>query len=512
MQSHKSIAFILFCIAMAVFVQCRHGMLPDGNYQLISTYPLIDPDYTQLIIPPNIAPMNFRIREPANGYFVKIYSTNSGEIRISNQHGKISIPEKQWKRLLENNHNQPIFIDVYAKRSDGWVRYQTIRNQIAEESIDSHVVYRLINPGYVGWDQMGIYQRNIETFDESPVFTNQTTQKNCMNCHAFCNQNPDQMLFHMRASFAGTIFCDHQTIRKVNTKTPHTLSAGVYPAWHPDGRHVAFSVNNIYQRFHRNTDESIYVFDTFSNLIIYDTQTNQVTTSPAVSTERLENVPNWSPDGKFLYYGSAEKQPDMQYNDIRYDLMRIAYDVQTNTWGTPEPVLLASKTSQSISFPKVSPDGRFLLFSMSDYGYFHVNFKSSDLYLMNLETGEIVKPNINSDLAESYHSWSSNSRWFVFVSKRRDGLCSRLYFAHMDTNGQVSKPFLLPPKDPDFYDTFLKNYNVPEMVYGSVKVDRWKLMKVAKEGGDDAQFDPAVDVDAITVATQSRKMEGMKKY
>ena len=72
---------------------------------------------------------------------------------------------------------------------------------------------------------------------------------------------------------------------------------------------------------------------------------------------------------------------------------------------------------------------------------------------------------------ESFHDWSSNSHWFVFSSRRGDGLYTRLYLASIDDNGKISKPFLLPQKDPFFYDKSLFSYNVPEFISSEVKVD-----------------------------------------
>ena len=83
---------------------------------------------------------------------------------------------------------------------------------------------------------MGLYQRCLEDFTETPYMTNEQTDRNCMNCHSFCNRNPQKMMFHMRAKNGGTFTWDGARIEKLNTKTPQTLSALVYPRWHPSGR------------------------------------------------------------------------------------------------------------------------------------------------------------------------------------------------------------------------------------------------------------------------------------
>ena len=78
---------------------------------------------------------------------------------------------------------------------------------------------------------------------------------------------------------------------------------------------------------------------------------------------------------------------------------------------------------------------------------------------------------VNSNNTESFHDWSTNSRWFVFSSRRDDGLYTRLYIAHIDANGKASKPFMLPQRNPmqNVYNLF--SYNVPEFIIRPVKIN-----------------------------------------
>jgi hypothetical protein len=87
---------------------------------------------------------------------------------------------------------------------------------------------------------------------------------------------------------------------------------------------------------------------------------------------------------------------------------------------------------------------------------------------------------LNSDFTDSYHSWSSNGRWLVFSSKRTDGLTARFYISHIDVDGNSSKPFIMPQKDPGFYDRFLKSFNVPEFSTFEVDVSPGKILKSAR--------------------------------
>jgi len=508
---YKSInqVFFGFILIILCFQNCS-GLIP-GDYTETERLPNIDPDYTGITFPPNIAPLNFKINEEGTEFYVDIYtdSKDSKRIRINARGNIVMIPIKKWKAILSENRGKELYIDIYQKdENDRWIKFRTIENKIAKEEIDSHVAYRLINLGYMLWRKMGIYQRNLENFNESAIFTNRMTRHNCMNCHSFANNNPESMMFHLRGDYSGTMLVKNGRVNKVNTATEYTMSAGVYPAWHPDGNHIAFSVNQIGQSFHAGKDKSIYVWDKASDLVIYDIQTNTITTSPKVSTKRTENLPNWSPDGKYLYFCSGHEWLNKDKpNASKYDLMRISYDVETNHWGDVEPIITAEETGKSVSFPRVSPDGKHLLFCMSDNGYFSIHFLSSDLYMLDLKTKKYRKLDINSDHSESFHSWSSNSRWFVFASKRKDGAFSRLYFSYVDTLGNVYKPFLMPQKDPTFYDTYIMNYNVPELIDGPVTVSHWNLMETAHKEPVKARFDSTVNVDALSGATKIEKKE-----
>ena len=90
---------------------------------------------------------------------------------------------------------------------------------------------------------------------------------------------------------------------------------------------------------------------------------------------------------------------------------------------------------------------------------------------MELESGE-ARPlkEVNSPDVESYHTWSSSGRWIVFSSRRYDGTYTRPFFAHLDRDGNATKPFELPSADPDYHRQLLKSYNVPELMKGPVSV------------------------------------------
>lgn len=483
--------FIKAVILIALMYSCSTDI---GNYTEVDRYPAIYPDYTAIVIPPNIAPLNFVVKEKGKAYVVKIVAQGEKAITIESSNGIIDIDINKWHNLLEKAKGKEINVEVYVKGENGKVqKYKTITNKVSVEEIDSHMAYRLINTGYVMWSAIGIYQRNLENFEESVIIDNKSIDNTCINCHSFARNDPGSMMVHIRAQHAGTIVQTGGETKKINTKTSHTLAPGAYPNWHPDGKHIALSVNSISQRFF-SKDIRIEVSDAASDIIVYNAETNTVTTSPQVSTSARENLPVWSADGKYLYFISAPPVTDYESEyKARYELMRIAYDVEKNVWGQADTVISAQKTGKSITFPKISPDGRYLMFTMSEYGYFSIHHPDADLYLLNLQNGQYEKMDINSSETDSYHCWSSSGRWFVFSSKRMDKLFTRPYFCYFDKDGKVSKPFVLPQKNPEFYDSFLKNYNIPELITGPVEASPFELRDLIRKDAQPVKLDASVD-------------------
>jgi hypothetical protein len=504
----KKVAYFNYiAVFLAFMVFSCTGPSDIRGYEEVTDYPEIFPDYRDVVVPPNIAPLNFDIKEEGKKYFVSISSENFKTVNIISKSSVIRFKEKIWRKLLTSNKGEQIKINIYVLGEDRkWARYKQFAIEVANEDIDDYLAYRLINVGYVLWEKMAIYQRDLTSFKEKPIIHNRNTGENCMNCHSFCNNDPERVMFHMRKKYSGTVVAVGDSLFKLNLKTPYTMSAGVYPAWHPDGKHIAFSVDIVRQFFHA-IEKRNEVYDRASDLIIYDIKTNTVTTSPKVSTKRRETLPTWSPDGRFLYYCSAPGLSDTLSNDeVKYDLLRISYDTKNNQWGEVDTVLLSSEIGSSISFPKISPDGRYLMFCHASHGYFTIYDATSDLYILDLQTGEYCPYPFNSDCEDSYHSWSSNGRWFVFSSKRLNGLCTKPYISYFDSEGKSHKPFLLPQKDPKFYYSFVLNYNVPELVKSAVLINRNKLLEIATGDPINVSFDKSVQIDALSGATRFNEL------
>jgi len=485
-------------IIFALFYVLRDNKVTIMQYSVINRPAGIQPDYSGTVIPPNIAPLNFVVQQDGSGYFVRIYSEKGEPIEIFSKTPRIVIPKKAWRKLLDLNRGQQLSLDIFVKsqairsaseaENKGWSRYKTITNEIANDNIDAFLVYRRIRPGHRTWRDIGIYQRNLNNFDESLILDNGYYNHGCLNCHTFCLNQPDKMLIGIRSAVYGssTLLIEDGEVKKIGTKFG-------YSTWHPSGRLASFSVNDVRLLLHSAANEVRDVIDFDSLMAYYLTDLQAVkTTSDFTKSDRLETYPTWSPDGRYLYYCSApitwtdRTVVPEDYDQIKYDLVRADYDIDHDQWGPLETVLSAEDTGLSIMLPRISPDGRWLLFCMCNYGCFPVYQPSSDLYMTDLsaaeQTGqfEYRKLDINSDKSESWHSFSSNSRWIAFSSKRDYGVFTRIYLAYMKEDGTVCKPILLPQRDPTYYDSCLWTYSVPELITKPVRITKEELGRVVR--------------------------------
>ena len=487
----------------ALLVACGQHLNVPTNVTMENRLPSIYPDYTEVTIPANICPMNFIVQEGETEAMARL--TYPGGEFIYGEGQKILIDEEQWAEMLDSAKGKEIKVEVFAKINGKWRGYQPFNIYVAEDSIDEYISYRAIQPSYVAYERLSIVQRNITNFDASDIYNNMSVSTEdvgqCINCHSYKNFKTDNMLFHMRQGLGGTMIVTNGELRKVDLKTDETLSAGVYPAWHPTHNLIAFSTNKTGQSFHTKDLNKIEVQDTESDLILYDVDKNEVSIISELDDE-LEVFPTWSPDGKKLYFCSAhfeyendsiEKSAEMiqRYKEVKYSLYSVDFNPDTKEFSNVQMVYDAASDSinQSVTLPRVSPDGRYLLFAQAEFGCFHVWHADADIYMMDLQTQEVQKLDaVNSPRSESYPTWSSNGRWIMVDSRRDDGNYTRPYIAYFDKQGKTHKAFLLPQQDPNFYTFYLRSFNRPEFMIEPVKVSPREFAAKAKEEAIPAKY------------------------
>lgn len=471
------IQHLLLVALVALMASCSSHPSVPAQYTSVDSIPAIYPDYTDVTVPANIAPLNFMMIDSLCTSCVVRVSSADGSQRTYGDGVKVIFPEDEWTALKSASLGKSIKVEVFGEYEGKWLAFKPFSIHVSADKVDPYVSYRLIQPSYGLYDKMNISQRNVTNFDEQVIFNNQvacTDKKGqCINCHSYQNYRTDNMLFHVRVTNGGTVIVSDGKAHKVDLKRGDMLSAGVYPSWHPSLPLIAFSTDITHQWFHTSHRNKIEVFDTASDLVLYDVKNDKVTTICA-DTTRLEVFPTWTPDGKYLYYCSTNTyKPDstntgdyrLDFESLRYNLYRRSFDTKSRTFGEEQLVYQADSLGRSVSLPRISPDGQFLVMAEGDYGYFNIWHHEADIRVLDLKSMTMltdVAMNTPS-FAESYPSFSSNGRWIMCASRRDDGNFSRIYFAHFDGK-KVSKAFLLPQRDPEHNIYRLLSYNRPEFM------------------------------------------------
>ena len=460
--------------------------------------PAIYPDYTQVTVPVNMAPLSFEYDGEADEMVAR-YAVGNDDIVCN---GQPAIDE--WHSLAQKAKGNAITVEVYTRNGDQWTRFKPFSIFVSPDSIDPYISYRLIAPSFISYEALTINQRCLENYDESVIYDNKLCgfekDGQCINCHHYQWYNPQRLQFHARQYQGGTVIAYDGKMKKVNMRNDSILSAGVYPAWHPWLNLIVYATDKTLQNFHTVNPNKVEVYDEESDIIAYNVETDEVTNLENSDTE-FEVFPAWAPDGKALYYCSAHferqdtattkaKEVQRRFRELKYSIYRKVFDPDTRQFGPRELVFDAAARDSSATFPRISPDGRYLLFTMGQYGYFHIWHHDADLWIMDLsgewrsESGEFATARrmdeVNSPDTESYHSWSSNGRWIIFSSRRNDGTFTRPFIAHVDKDGHATKPFELPSEDPDYHRQFLRCYNIPEFMKGPVTITPQAFADVLK--------------------------------
>ena len=429
---------------------------------------VIWPDYKEVTIPANIAPLNFRyamkdLRRAKTTFTL-------GERSVTLKGREVEWRLGAWKAFISDAAGQTVTVSAEAV-----VAGQPVRDEwsfyVSEDAIDGWLTYRLIEPSYQMFNEVSIMERNIENFDETVICDHRVTDNSCMNCHVHGQQRGDYSLYYIRGAGGGSILNRDGELRKLTLNAPGMLSGTVYGELHPSGRFGVFSTNIILPSFHAMAGNRMEVYDTASDLTVADFDSNVMINLPHLARpDKFETFPCFSADGSAVFWCVADSlQVPEALERLRYDLVRADFDAATGRIGEQiDTVWSAQAHNGSACHPKASPDGRWLLFTAADYGTFPLFHTESTLNLVDLQTGA-VRPldEIKGDKSDTYHSWSSNSRWFVFASKRGDGTYGKPYFCHLDADGRTTKPFVLPQKSARFYVYNLKSFNIPDLASSS---------------------------------------------
>lgn len=449
--------------------------LPE-NVTKVNQQPKIFPDYAGVAIPAEIAPMNF---DYSGGNYdcldLVVKGSKGGEIHLNGDAVDFDVDE--WHELTAKNKGGKLTFTLSVEADGQWTQYKDFEMTVSDFALDEWgLTYRRIAPGYEVYGKLGIYQRDLSNFDEFAILENTQAPGACLNCHTSNRTNPNQFTFHVRGEHGATLIQQNGKREWLKAKNDSLKGSMVYPYWHPSGNYVAYSTNTTHQSFHAVKDERIEVFDQASDVFVYQPATHELLLDTLLMTkDHYETYPVFSPDGKTLYFCSSTAEPIPEgYKNIKYNICKIAFDPTTGKYGNKvDTIFNARALGKSATHPRPSYDGRYIMFTMADYGCFPIWHREADNWLLDLKTGEAKPMTVaNSKNTDSWHNWSSNSHWFVFTSRRGNGLHTRLYIASIDEKGNISKPFLLPQRNPQaYYEDLLDSYNTPDFTSKKVEFD-----------------------------------------
>lgn len=469
---------LIYLTALAL-TACGYESTHNANH--IDTLPPIYPDYTGVTVPLNICPLNFDMADDGYQMIDATIEGNNGYIHCQNK-GAIEIPMGKWRKLLAQNAGDTLRVTVCAKKDGKWSRYNSFGIAVSTDSIDYAIVYRRIAPAFETFSNIGIYERDLSSFDEHTIMDDNLLQMACMNCHNFNRNNPDDLILHVRGPQGGTFIQKQRNLQYYNTKTDSTLNNFAYSYWHPDGRYIVFSMNTTRQIFHTAADKRIDVFDGQSDICVYDSETEEILYAPHLRTHSFENFPAFSADGSRIYFATADSTTmPLNFEKIRYYICSVGFDANGGTVGaTVDTIIDLRPQGLSASVPKPSFDGKYIMFNSLTHGNFPIWHSAADLWLHNIATGDTYPlTEANSPKSEAYHNWSSNSHWYCVASRRDDDLHSRLYFARIGDDGKSTKPFMLPQIDPkNYYEQTLQSFNSPEFSIKPVGLNRHAAEKM----------------------------------
>jgi tetratricopeptide (TPR) repeat protein len=467
------------------------GMADATGSPLQITYPL-----EGTLFPPESVAPTFVWKDEAGDadrWDVRVRDDTGGELlRASVDAPQWRPSEESWKQIKQRSVARDVEVTVAGvSRTPGAPVSPPARVHIrtSRDAVGDSLFYREVplpfltavqDPSRIRW--------RFGTIDEEsgPPIVLQNLPV-CGNCHSFSDDGStlglDVDYGNDKGAYGILPVSQHMVMddAKIITWSDYKredgeLTFGLLSRVSPTGRYVISTVK----------DRSVFVampdlmisqlfFPIKGILAVYDREAKTFSALPgADDPQYVQTNAVWSPDGNEIVFARAkayrsehlEQQnsalvdekdvPEftVEKKPFRYDLYRIPFN--GGKGGTAEPVQGASANGMSNFFPKYSPDGKWIVFCKAR-SYMLLR-PDSELYIIPAQGGVARRLRYNTARMNSWHSWSSNSRWLVFSSKVNTAY-TQLFLTHIDENGNDSPPVLLERfTSPD------RAANIPEFV------------------------------------------------
>jgi hypothetical protein len=309
-----------------------------------------------------------------------------------------------WESIKKASIEQPATVTITGYANAKPVSLGRMTLTTSKDPVDSPIFYRDVplmpselQPGvikplspkllpYLAW--------RLKYVDEPGSKVMMEGLHTCANCHSFSN---DGMTFGLdmdgphndKGLYAIVPVQPRMTIRtedmmswkKFRGQMERDKRIGFMSQISPDGRYVVTATQVQYYVANFTDYRFLQVFYPTRGIIAwYDRRDGRIRPLPgADDPEFVQSNATWSPDGKWLYFVRAKAveaypqgKPGATYaNDpnepqIKYDIYRIPFN--EGRGGRPEPVRGASVNGMSNSFPRISPDGKWLVYVQAKNG------------------------------------------------------------------------------------------------------------------------------------------------
>jgi Flp pilus assembly protein TadD len=395
----------------------------------------------------------------------------------------------EWEEVKRRSVDRAVVLSVGAESPAGATPSAEITLRTAREPVGDSLFYREVplpfldavrDPARIRW-RYG----TIDMEEGPPVVLENLPV--CGNCHSFADDGSvlgldvdygnDKGGYGLLPVAKRMVMSDESIITWSDYRRDDgDITFGLLSRVSPDGRYVISTVK----------DRSVFVarddlmisqlfFPIKGILVVFDRDKDEFFALPGADDPRyVQTNPVWSPDGREILFARTDahqseeldrkKEALLNFNDVseftrdgapfRYDIYRIPFN--DGKGGKATPLEGAADNGMSNYFPKYSPDGKWIVFTKSkDYMLLRLD---SELYIVPTAGGEARRLRHNTDRMNSWHSWSSNSRWLVFSSKQ-NGPYTQLWLTHIDEEGDDTPPVVL-----ERFTAADRAGNIPEFV------------------------------------------------
>lgn len=501
MKSRTGILFLFVLLSSLIFWRCSPDPEAQKN-QIISLWELtpvvngkIDNIYprTGTLFPPEFPPPTFSWtdQDSTNKKWLVLLTSSVGEFKISGITLETHWKPKpiDWDALKKSGLAQDIKLTIIGFQSDKIISSAAETFQISSDSVGAPIFFRAVPLPFAyalkNLEKIRWHLGDVSSTSPPPVLLENLPL--CGNCHSFTADGQTMAMDVDYANDKGSYVISEiepQTVLttdKIITWCDYRAedgerTFGLLSQMSPDGRYVVSTVKDR-SIFVRKSDlyYSQLFFPIKGILVVYDRVTQKFFSLPGADNPKLvQSNPAWSPDGKFIYfcrtkaYNSAEAEASDEVvlptemaseflegkRDFKYDICRIPFN--NGRGGIATPIPGASANGMSNFFPKISPDGKWLVFAKANN--FMLLQPDSRLFIIPVEGGEPREMNCNTSAMNSWHSWSPNGKWLVFSSKLRDAYTD-LLLTRITEDGIDSPPVIL--ENLHFSD---RAANIPEFV------------------------------------------------